>query len=203
MSTSASYRTLLRPSEAYLFKDKGSKFIGYAYPVEQDGQIAELLDRVKAKHPKANHCCYAWRLGHGASSRYRVNDDGEPKNSAGQPIYGQLLSKELTNTLVMVVRYFGGTKLGVSGLINAYKTCAEGALDSARVITKEIQIALRLNFSYQNINKVMRIVKANNLQLKSQKMELDCEFVVAVNANEVDTVLNLFQSQTAVAVQKI
>ena len=203
MSTTNNYRTLQRPSEAHLFKDKGSKFIGYAYPVEDENRIAELLVQVKAQHPKANHCCYAWRLGHDSSARYRVNDDGEPKNSAGQPIYGQLLSKELTNTLVMVVRYFGGTKLGVGGLINAYKSCAEGTLARASILTKEIQVALQLTFAYQDINKVMRIVKGQNLQLKSQKMELDCEFVVAVNADEFDSVFQLFQSHSGIEVQKI
>lgn len=203
MTSTDRYITLLKPSEDELFKDKGSKFIGYAYPVDQLDRISELLELVKAKHPKAQHCCYAWRLGYGVEPRYRVNDDGEPKNSAGQPIYGQILSKELTNTIVMVVRYFGGTKLGVSGLINAYKTTAELTLDRAELITMEVQVELQLNFRYQDINKVMRIIKARNLRVKSQKMELTCEYVISVNTSQLDELLGIFKGWSSIDVQKI
>ena len=129
------YKTITNPSKEAIFKDKGSKFLGFAFPLQHENQVKEIVDRLKKDHYKARHWCYAWQLGTDVI-QFRVNDDGEPNNSAGQPIYGQILSKELTNVLIVVVRYFGGIKLGVGGLVNAYKTAAQLALESSHITTK-------------------------------------------------------------------
>ena len=162
-----------------LFKDRGSKFIGYVFPITTEDEVKIYIDELKKKHHAARHWCYAWQLGI-ENVRYRANDDGEPNNSAGQPIYGQILSKEITNVLVVVVRYFGGTKLGVGGLINAYKTTAKLILEASVIVEKTINISFQLIFEYKDMNKVMRIVKENNLQIINQKMELNCEYLISV-----------------------
>jgi len=177
------YKTITNPSEEAIFKDRGSKFLGYAYPLQCEDQVKGLIDRLKKDHHKARHCCYAWQIGTDAV-QFRVNDDGEPNNSAGQPIYGQILSKELTNILVVVVRYFGGIKLGVGGLVNAYKTVAQLALESSHITTKTIDDHFKLLFEYPIMNKVMRIIKENNVTIISQKMELKCEFEVSIRKKE-------------------
>ena len=184
------------------FKDRGSKFIGFSHHVESEEEVEHFLESVRKEYHDARHHCYAFILGPEGEA-FKANDDVEPSHSAGDPILGQIRPNQLTNTAVVVVRYFGGTKLGVSGLINAYRTTAELALENASLVTKMIQFELQLNFKYQDLNKVMRIIKAQNLQIKSQKMELACEFVLAVNASEFNTVLDIFQSQTGVEVQKI
>ena len=177
------YKTITNPSEEAIFKDRGSKFLGYAYPLQCEDQVKGIIDRLKKDHHKARHCCYAWQIGTDAI-QFRVNDDGEPNNSAGQPIYGQILSKELTNILVVVVRYFGGIKLGVGGLVNAYKTVAQLALESSHITTKTIDDHFKLLFEYPIMNKVMRIIKENNVTIISQKMELKCEFEVSIRKKE-------------------
>lgn len=177
------YKTITNPSEEAIFKDRGSKFLGYAYPLQCEDQVKGIIDRLKKDHHKARHCCYAWQIGTDAV-QFRVNDDGEPNNSAGQPIYGQILSKELTNILVVVVRYFGGIKLGVGGLVNAYKTVAQLALESSHITTKTIDDHFKLLFEYPIMNKVMRIIKENNVTIISQKMELKCEFEVSIRKKE-------------------
>ncbi len=196
------YKTISKPSAPLLFKERKSKFYGYCFPVSDEDSIKEHIEALRKVYPTANHVCYAWQMGVEAKS-YRANDDGEPKNSAGQPIYGQLLSKELTNVILMVIRYFGGTKLGVGGLIQAYKTTAELTLDGADLITRQVQAHLQLNFNYRDINKVMRIIKSHNLQLKSQKMELACEFVLTVNAAQLETVLNQFKGESTIKVKQV
>ena len=156
------YKTIEVAIGDALFKEKGSKFIGYAFPVSSEDEVKIHIDELKKKHHSARHWCYAWQIGV-EDIQYRANDDGEPNNSAGQPIYGQILSKEITNVLVVVVRYFGGTKLGVGGLISAYKTTAKLILDEANVIEKTIDVSFKLNFEYVDINKVMRIIKEHDL----------------------------------------
>ena len=178
------YKTITSPSEEAIFKDKGSKFLGFAFPLQKENQVKEIVDGLKKDHYKARHWCYAWQLGTDAI-QFRVNDDGEPNNSAGQPIYGQILSKELTNVLIVVVRYFGGIKLGVGGLVNAYKTAAQLALDSSHITTKTIDDHFKLLFEYSIMNKVMRIIKENNVAIVSQKMELKCEFEISIRKKEV------------------
>lgn len=179
------YRTLKKPSAEALFKDRGSKFIGVAFPIEKEEDIKPHILQLKEQHFKARHWCYAWRLGKDASEmKYRANDDGEPKNSAGQPIYGQLLSHDVTNVLVVVVRYFGGTKLGVSGLITAYKTAAKIALENATIVEHTIDERYLLTFEYQYLNKVMQLIKKHQLKIRSQKMESNCEFEISVRRND-------------------
>ncbi len=186
------YKTVVKPSDVVIFKDRGSKFLGYAYPLQREEQVKAFVDSLKKEHHKARHWCYAWQLGTDVV-KFRVNDDGEPNNSAGQPIYGQILSKELTNVLVVVVRYFGGTKLGVGGLVNAYKISAQLALDSAQIITRTIDIHFKLIFEYSIMNKVMRIIKENNVTIVAQKMELNCEYEVSIRKKEASAIKIAFE----------
>ena len=185
------YRTIEHTFEGEIFKDRGSKFIGYAYPVGDEDDVKLRIQELKAGHHKARHWCYAWRLGK-EQITFRANDDGEPSNSAGQPILGQLVSFDVTNVLVVVVRYFGGTKLGVGGLINAYREGAKLVLQTANIIEKTIDVHLKLIIEYEHLDKVMRIIKERKLEIVSQKMEMDCEYVVSIrkkDAEEVQTVL--------------
>ena len=186
------YLTLSKASKETLFKEKGSKFFGYAFPVESEEEVKELLVGIKKQHHSARHWCYAWKLGV-ENVRFRVNDDGEPSNSAGQPIYGQILSFDLTNVLIIVVRYFGGVKLGVGGLVKAYKTSAQITLESSEVIKKNIEEEIKLIFDYHHINKIMRVIKQLNLSIQKQKMELNCEFDLSVKKSEIFKVKEVFQ----------
>ena len=158
------FHTVAKPTEEILFKEKGSKFYGIAFPVQTDEQIKQCLEEVKSNHHAARHWCYAWQLG-AKNVKYRVNDDGEPRNTAGIPIYGQIQSFNITNVLIVVVRYFGGVKLGVGGLIKAYKTAAKLTLEDALIVEQTIKVTYTLNFDYSIINKVMRVIKENNLQI--------------------------------------
>ena len=183
MQTIDEYRTLIKPSPEVIYKEKGSKFLGYAFPIASENDVAPIILSLKEKHHKARHWCYAWSLGVESVS-YRANDDGEPNNSAGQPIYGQILSFDLTNVLIVVVRYFGGTKLGVGGLINAYKTSAKLALESSKIITKIVDIHFAIHFDYVDMNKVMRLIKEKKVNIISQKMEMDCNFVISTRKKD-------------------
>ncbi len=176
------YRTIERSFEGEVYKAKGSKFIGYTFFVENENNIEKYIKQLKSKHHKARHWCYAWRLGT-EKMRFRVNDDGEPNNSAGQPIYGQILSKDVTNILIIVVRYFGGTKLGVGGLISAYKIAAQFVLDKSIIISKTINLEYNISFEYKDLDKVLRIIRENKMDILSQKMEYNCEFVISVRKN--------------------
>lgn len=196
------YKTIQKPSEETLFKDRGSKFFGYAFPVLSEDDIKNALAELRKKHSSARHFCYAWQLGTEKIS-YRANDDGEPSNSAGQPMYGQLQAFDVTNVLVVSVRYFGGTKLGVGGLINAYRTSAQLALDASEIIEKTIDKHFQLNFGYDMMNKVQRIIKEKNLSIVSQKMELDCEFIIAVRKKEAQTIFEIFEALFKVEIKKV
>lgn len=196
------YKTIEITKGDVLFKDKGSKFIGYVFPITFEEDVKECIDGLKKKHHAARHWCYAWRLGI-EEIRYRANDDGEPNNSAGQPIYGQILSKELSNILVVVVRYFGGTKLGVGGLINAYKTAAKLILDEAIIVEKTIDIHFQVIFEYQHMNKVMRVIKENNLDILQQKMELNCDFIISVRKMNSQKVKNKFEDLRCLKIKEI
>lgn len=145
------YKTIDQPIENTLFKEKGSKFIGFAFPVTNETELKKALEKIRGEHPKATHHCYAFRMGINGEN-YRANDDGEPSGSAGLPIFNQLLANDITNVLVIVVRYYGGTKLGVSGLVKAYKESAKVTLEEARIVTKELEteIEIRFNFNQQN-----------------------------------------------------
>lgn len=179
------YKTITTPSPEALFKDRNSKFYGYAFPVEDEDQIKEHIEELKKQHHQARHWCYAWVLGKDYS-RYRANDDGEPSNSAGAPIYGQLQAYELTNTLIVVVRYFGGTKLGVGGLINAYRSAAQGALEEATILEKTIDIEFTITFEYPLMNKVMRVIKEQNIRIINQKSALACEYTLAIRKKDFE-----------------
>lgn len=185
-----------------LFKEKGSKFIGYVFPIENENDVKAHIEELKKKHHSARHWCYAWRLGV-EQINYRTNDDGEPKNSAGQPIYGQILSKNITNVLLVVVRYFGGTKLGVGGLINAYKTTAKMALDEAVILERTIDVYFQIIFEYKDMNKVMRIVKENNLKILTQKMDLKCEFLISVRNKNAKKVENHFKDLRCLKITEV
>ena len=187
------YRTISSPSTEILFKDRNSKFFGYAYPVSRENDIKEHIEQLKKQHYQARHWCYAWVLGK-EYERFRANDDGEPSNSAGAPIHGQLQSFDLTNVLVVVVRYFGGTKLGVSGLINAYRTAAKMALDISFIEEHTIDVNFTIIFEYPLMNVVMRIIKDENLKIVEQKMELNCMYTLAIRKKEADRVIALVKN---------
>jgi uncharacterized YigZ family protein len=181
------YRTLDAPCEG-LFRDRGSKFLAFGYTVSSQEEIGEILQRLKKDHPGANHHCYAWRLGVAGDS-YRANDDGEPAGTAGKPIYNQILSAGITNVLIVVVRYFGGTLLGVSGLINAYKSAAADCISKGNIVEKQITEIYRLGFQYDAMPAVMKILKDHELKQSNQKFELECELEFAVRKSEADEVI--------------
>ena len=187
------YKTIDFPSEEVLLKEKNSKFFGYAIPVTSEEEIKEILERLRKEHFSARHWCYAYQIGT-EKIQYRANDDGEPNNSAGMPIYGQIQSFEVTNILVVVVRYFGGVKLGVGGLISAYKIAAQMALENSEIVERTIDKHFIISFGYTNMNKVMRIIKEKNLQIISQKMEMDCEIEISIRKKSVQNLLDTFES---------
>lgn len=187
------YKTIDFPSEEVLLKEKNSKFFGYAFPVTSEEDVKENLERLRKEHFSARHWCYAYQIGT-EKIQYRANDDGEPNNSAGMPIYGQIQSFEVTNVLVVVVRYFGGVKLGVGGLISAYKTAAQMALENVTIVEKTINKHFIISFGYAHMNKVMRIIKEKNLQIVSQKMEMDCEIEISIRKKNVQNLLDTFES---------
>lgn len=156
-----SYKTLSEPLENILLKEKGSKFIGYSFPVKDEAALKSALETVKIAHPKATHHCYAFRLGLNGEN-YRANDDGEPSGSAGLPIYNQLLANEITNILVVVVRYYGGTKLGVSGLVKAYKECAKLTIESGEIITTDLESTLEIYFDFDRQNQIFTLLNKCN-----------------------------------------
>ncbi len=151
------YKTIASPVENTLLKEKGSKFIGFAYPVNNDEELKTALEKVRTEHPKATHHCYAFRIGLNGEN-YRANDDGEPSGSAGLPIYNQLLANEITNVLVISVRYYGGTKLGVSGLVKAYKESAKITLEEANIVIKELEIDIEIQFNFNQQNTIFTLL---------------------------------------------
>lgn len=195
------YKTIEKPSEETLFKEKGSKFFGYAFPVLTEDGVKEKLELLKKKHHSARHFCYAYQIGI-EQIKYRANDDGEPNNSAGLPIYGQIQSFEVTNILVVSVRYFGGTKLGVGGLISAYKTSAQLALEASEILEKTIDVQYKLKFNYDVMNAVQRIIKEKNIEIVSQKLEMNCEYVISVRKNDAKTIFTIFNNLYKVAIVK-
>lgn len=170
-----------------LYKDKGSKFLYFSFPVETEEEIKSELASLRKIYFDATHHCYAWVLGHNGT-QFRANDDGEPNHSAGDPILGQIRSHQLTNVLIVVVRYFGGTKLGVSGLIQAYKTSAALAIEENEIIEKRVMEEIIIQFGYPQMNEVMKIVKAENLNIKSQELGLDCLLKLELRMGILDQV---------------
>lgn len=202
MDSKDTYRAIEVASTETLFKDRNSKFYGYAFPVQNEGDIKEALEGLKKKHHTARHFCYAWQLGID-QIRFRANDDGEPSNSAGMPIYGQIQSYDVTNILIVSVRYFGGTKLGVGGLINAYRNSAQLALEASDIKEKTIDVQYELIFQYDMMNKVMRIIKEKNLTIIQQKLEEDCSYVISVRKKDAEMVFQIFENLYKVAIKEL
>ncbi|MEP2237660.1 MAG: YigZ family protein [Maribacter sp.] len=196
------YKTISKPSEPILFKERKSKFYGYCFPVSDEDTIKEHIEALRKEYPTANHVCYAWQMGVETKS-YRANDDGEPNNSAGMPIYGQLQSFDVTNTLVAVVRIFGGTKLGVGGLISAYKETAKLALENATIITKVLQKQLSVTFEYSEMDIVMRLVKKHQLHIVSQDLHLKCKMILAINKSDFEKTMLLLKAHHKLEIKEI
>lgn len=196
------YKTIAKPAQGEIFKDKNSKFYGYVFPVTNISQIKTHIEDLKKEHYTARHWCYAYQLGT-KTIKYRANDDGEPNNSAGMPIYGQIQSYELTNILIVVIRYYGGVKLGVGGLINAYRTGAQIALDEAKIIEKTININFLLRFEYKNMSKVMRLLKDNDAEITAQKLEIDCLLEISVRKRNEKLISNLFNNFHGVKIEEL
>lgn len=190
------YKTIQSPSEG-LFKDKGSRFIAYAFPVFTEDEIKEHLFRIKKEHYSARHHCYAWRLG-ADKERFRANDDGEPSSSAGKPILGQIQSFDLTNILIVVVRYFGGTLLGVSGLINAYRAASKDAIENARIVEKTVEDILLIEFGYESMNDVMKLFKDEQLPQIETSFDLKCRIKTSVRMSESLRIQELLKKKVVV-----
>ena len=196
------YNTIENAVENILFKEKNSKFIGYAYPITSENEVKTHIENLKKEHFSARHWCYAYQIGT-ETLRFRANDDGEPSNSAGMPIYGQIQSFEITNVLIVVVRYFGGVKLGVGGLISAYKTTAQLTLEEADIVEKTIDKHFKITFDYKNMNKVMRIIKEKNLDIVNQKMELNCEIEIATRKKNAQQTFDIFSTLFEIEIEEI
>ena len=181
-----SYKTIAKPAEGS-YSEKRSKFLAYAFPVQNEQEVKQRLAEIQKKHWDARHHCYAYILG-AHKDAYRTNDNGEPSGTAGRPIYGQLLSKDLTNTLVIVVRYFGGIKLGVSGLQNAYKVAAKEALDAAVIEERTVQETFRVTFEYVKMNDIMQILKDPEVQVLDRQSYMQCIYTISVRQRESDRI---------------
>lgn len=197
-----SYKTAAKLSNEILFKDRKSKFYGYVFPINSEEEVKPIIEGLKKKHHTANHVCYAWQLGTDTIS-YRANDDGEPNNSAGMPIYGQIKAFDLTNVLVAIVRVFGGTKLGVGGLIQAYKTSAQLAIEATPIIEKLIEVHFKVIFDYPEMDKVMRIIKQLNITIVSQKLETNCQLHISIRRSESELVQKRIEEIHKVLITKL
>lgn len=199
MSEKHCYLTIDRPSTAE-FKDRGSKFFAFAFPIKDTDEFKLQLQELKKEHPKAVHLCFAYRIGtHG--NNFRASDDGEPSGTAGKPILGQIDSKSLTNVAVIVVRYWGGTLLGVPGLINAYKTAAALALQVTPIVERQIEMNYSLEFDYTRMNEVMQVLKQFNCTIHSNEMQLFCHITAGIPTNRKDDVLNRLQDMQYVSIK--
>jgi uncharacterized YigZ family protein len=184
------------------FKDRGSKFIAYVWPISNTDDFKKQMESVKKEHPKASHHCFAYRLGLDKNV-YRVGDDGEPAGTAGKPILGQIDSKQLTNLLVVVVRYFGGTLLGVPGLINAYKTAASMVLQVTPAVQKPVEVNYRIQFDYTVVNEVMMVVKQCNCTVIDQEMQLFCNITIGISKSRLDEVLFRLKDIKGIEIEKL
>lgn len=187
-----SYLTVKQPAQG-LFKDKGSKFIGYIFPIQSAEDVKGILAQLKAEHPKARHICWALRLSTDRSV-FRVNDDGEPSGTAGKPILNTLLSANLTQVCVAVVRYFGGTLLGVPGLIHAYKEASLAAIKEAQIIEKTIKDRYQIHVPYTQLNKVMKILKEENITIIAQELDTECSLIIEIRQQFVLKIITLLEN---------
>ncbi len=195
------YRTIKGPAEG-LYKEKGSKFLAFAFPVRSTDEVKQHLEALRKEYFDARHHCYAYILG-STKDVYRVNDDGEPSGTGGRPIHGQLLSADLTDTLIVVVRYFGGVLLGASGLANAYKTAARDAIEHAEIVEKTIDVRYRLQFEYVLMNDVMRIVKEFGLTPMNQDYNLDCRLELSVRQSQSVRLYDALAKLRAVTIETL
>ena len=202
MEIQDTYFTITKTSSEVLFKEKNSKFFGYAFPISSEEEVKTHIENLKKQHFSARHWCYAYQIGTD-KIQYRANDDGEPNNSAGMPIYGQIQSYNVTNVLVVVVRYFGGVKLGVGGLITAYKTAAQMALSASEIIEKTIDIHFLIRFDYKNMNKVMRVIKEKNITIVTQNMKEFCQIEIATRKKNAKTIFDIFDGIFEVDVKEV
>ena len=202
MEIKDTFKTIASTSTEILFKEKNSKFFGYAFPITSEDEVKSIVNNLRKQHFGAGHFCYAFQLGTDTVS-FRANDDGEPSNSAGMPIYGQIQSFGLTNVLVVVVRFFGGVKLGVGGLISAYKTAAQMALEESVILEKTIDVHFQICFDYKNMNKVMRIIKEKNLEIISQQMKESCQIIIATRKKNAKIIFDIFFNLFEVEIKKI
>ncbi len=193
------YKTIAAPSEG-IYREKGSKFIALAFPVESEAMVKERLAEVQKQYFDARHHCYSYILGPNKDA-YRLNDNGEPSGTAGRPIHGQLLSKDLTNTLVIVVRYFGGIKLGVSGLINAYKTAAKESLEAATIIEKTIDETYNVSFDYSVMNSVMQLLKDPYVTILGQGYDTQYVITFKLRRREADRIVTALKKINSVVVK--
>lgn len=202
MSEKDTYKTIEKVTLPILYKDKSSKFFGYAFPVLDAHEVKLNITRLKNEYHTARHWCYAYQIGT-ENIKYRVNDDGEPNNSAGMPIYKQIQAFGVTNILVVVVRYFGGVKLGMGGLIRAYKTTANLVLEQAAIIEKTVNSHFLVTFSYKSLNTVMRIIKENNMHIIEQKLELDCNVTISTRKNNAQNIYDRFNKLYGICIHEI
>jgi len=193
-----SYKTLNAPTEGF-FRDRGSKFLAFAYPIEKEEDTKSLLASLRELHPKAVHHCYAYRLGLDRT-HFRANDDGEPSGSPGKPILNTLYAHDLTNVLVVVARYFGGTLLGVPGLINAYKTATDEALKAADIVTKHVCDIYKLTYPYEQMNEVMKVIKAFDLMPSHQDFDNECSLQIEIRKTLLNQVLGKLEKIEALQI---
>lgn len=182
-----SFKTIKSPLENILLKEKGSKFIGFAFPVNNEAEIKAALEKVRTEHPKATHHCYAFRLGI-EGENYRANDDGEPSGSAGLPIYNQLLANELTHILLIVVRYYGGTKLGVSGLVKTYKESAKLTLEECEIITKDLESEVEIEFDFSKQNQIFTLLNKFDGKILNFFSEEQCKIIAKINTSQKENI---------------
>ena len=185
-----------------IYKEKGSKFIAYSYPIYSEQEVKERLEEVKKLEHSARHHCYAYVL-HADKSAWRTNDDGEPSSTAGKPILGQIQSNDLTNILIIVVRYFGGVKLGIPGLIRSYKTAAAIAISDAKILTKTIKEHYEVDFKYPQMNDVMRLVKEFDLEIVNTDFRIDCKLIFAVQKSKADSIVEPFKKNHELSIKYI
>ncbi len=177
-----------------LYKEKGSKFLAFAYPVKKETEVKDILEHFHKEYHNARHICYAYKMGYDENAPFRMNDDGEPSGTAGKPIYGQLLSHELTDILIVVVRYFGGTKLGVSGLINAYKSASNDAIENTEIIEMIRTEPVSITYDFSLTNVVMRLVKDHQLSIIDQQYDNACHLTVMVRLSELEHLKTTFRN---------
>ncbi|EJL69969.1 IMPACT family protein [Chryseobacterium populi] len=181
------YKTIEKPIENTLLKEKGSKFIGFAFPVSNEGELKRALEKIRAEHPKATHHCYAFRMGLNGEN-YRANDDGEPSGSAGLPIYNQLLAHEITNVLIIVVRYYGGTKLGVSGLVKAYKESAKITLEETHIIIKELETQIEIHFNFNQQNTIFTLLSKFDAKVLNFDANENCVLTASLKIAQKESI---------------